>query len=219
MSAVDPINSLLGSTGTRAAAKDTLGQKDFLELMMTQFRNQDPFKPMDSTQFLGQLAQFSTVSGIDAMQASLASLADSYRSDQMLAGAALVGRDILVPSASGTLATEGALRGAAAVPSGTQQVFVQVKDATGQLVRRFEVPVTDGITDFAWDGTLEDGSRAAAGIYTVQAVGITAGRTASLETLLTDTVGSVTLDASSQSLVLNTATQGAVPLASVRRIG
>jgi flagellar basal-body rod modification protein FlgD len=153
------------------------------------------------------------------MQASLASLADSFRSDQMLAGAALVGRDVLVPSTSGTLDAAGPLRGAVDVPSGTQQVFVQVKDATGQLVRRFEVPARDGITDFAWDGALEDGSRAAAGVYTVQAVGITAGRTASLETMLTDQVGSVTLDASSQSLVLNTASQGAVPLASVRRIG
>lgn len=219
MSAVDPINSLLGSTGTRAVAKDTLGQKDFLNLMMTQFRNQDPFKPMDGTQFLGQLAQFSTVSGIDAMQASLASLADTHRSDQMLAGAALVGRDILVPSTSGTLVPAGSMRGAAAVPEGTQQVFVQVKDASGQLVRRFEVPATAGITDFDWDGTIEDGSRAAAGVYTVQAVGITAGRTASLETMLADRVDSVTLDASSKSLVLNTATQGAVPLASVRRIG
>jgi flagellar basal-body rod modification protein FlgD len=219
MSAVDPINTLLGSTGTRAAAKDTLGQKDFLELMMTQFRNQDPFKPMDSTQFLGQLAQFSTVSGIDAMQGSLASLADSYRSDQMLAGAALVGRDILVPSTTSTLAAEGTMSGAIDVPSGTQQLFVQVKDATGQLVRRFEVPAGDGLTDFSWDGAIEDGSRAAPGLYTFQAVGITAGKTASLQTLLTDTVDSVTLDANSQSLVLNTATQGAVPLASVRRIG
>jgi flagellar basal-body rod modification protein FlgD len=201
-----------------AAKRDSLGQKDFLELMMTQFRYQDPFKPVDGTQFLGQLAQFSTVNGIEGMQASLAKLADTFKSDQMLAGAQLVGRDVLVSSTTGTLRESGGINGAIDVPPGTQQVVVNVTDSSGQLVRRFTIPAASGLQDFAWDGLRDDGARATRGEYSIQAAGITAGRTASLDVLLADRVGSVTLDARSQGLVLNTATQGTVPLAQVRRI-
>ena len=218
MSSVDPVSSAAGSAASRANAADQLGQKDFLKLMMTQFRNQDPFKPLDSTQFLGQLAQFSTVSGIDQMQGSLATLVDSFKSDQMLSGAMLVGREVLLPSTSVNLGGEGNVRGAIDVPAGTQQVVVNVKDAAGQLVRQFQVPADAGTTEFAWDGLAQDGSRAAAGQYSIQALGITAGKSSSLQVLVSDKVGSVTLDPTTSNLVLNTATQGTVPLASVRRI-
>lgn len=220
MTTTDAINTVTGAAGagTAASARDRLGQKDFLQLMMTQFRHQDPFKPLDGTQFLGQLAQFSTVNGIDGMQASLAGLLESFRSDQMLSGATLVGRDVLVPSNAATLGATGGVPGAVDVPAGTQQVVVSVKDAAGQLVRRFEVPAGAGLREFAWDGLREDGTRAASGRYSIEAVGVAGGRSASLPMLLADRVGSVTLDSATQALVLNTATQGTVPLSTVRRI-
>jgi flagellar basal-body rod modification protein FlgD len=206
------------SPAQAVSSRDTLGQKDFIKLMMQQFTNQDPFKPLDSTQFLSQLAQFSTVNGIESMQASLSSLVDGFKSEQMLSGASLVGREVLVPSGAGSLAAGGSLRGAVDVPAGQQQVVVAVKDKAGQLVRRFEVPAAQGVVDFTWDGKLADGSQAGAGQYAIQAIGISAGQSSSLEVLLADKVGSVTLDAATQSLVLNTSTQGTVPLARVRRI-
>lgn len=216
---VDATGSATSSTATSAAAKrDTLGQKDFLELMMTQFRHQDPFKPVDGTQMLGQLAQFSTVNGIDSMQSSLGSLVDSFRSDQMLAGATLVGRQVLVPSTRATLDASHTVAGAIEVPDGLQQVVVNVKDAAGQLVHRFAVPATAGLQEFTWDGVLTDGTRAPAGRYALQAIGVAGGESSSLSLLLADSVGSVTLDAKTQGLILNTATQGDVSLANVRRI-
>jgi flagellar basal-body rod modification protein FlgD len=216
-SAIDPVNS--GSSAVAAGTqRETLGQKDFLKLMMTQFQYQDPFKPVDGTQFLGQLAQFSTVNGIDAMQTSLAGLLDSFRSDQMLAGAGLVGHDVLVPSTKATLGTEGTVDGAVEVPEGAKEVVVTVKDSSGQLVRRFSVDADEGLQDFSWDGKREDGTRAAAGSYKIEAVAASGGQSRSLEMLLADRVGSVTLDAKTQGLVLNTATQGTVALAQVRRI-
>ena len=218
MSSVDPVSSSAGAAAKAPSAADQLGQKDFLKLMMTQFRNQDPFKPLDSTQFLGQLAQFSTVSGIDSMQGSLATLVDSFKSDQMLSGAMLVGRDVLVPTTRVALPESGPVSGAIDIPEGTQQVLVNVKDAAGQLVRQFSIPAEAGTKEFAWDGSLQDGTRAAAGPYSIQALGITAGKSSSLQVLVSDKVGSVTLDPTTSNLVLNTATQGTVPLASVRRI-
>ena len=61
-----------------------LGQEDFLTLMISQFRNQDPFEPMDNGDFLGQLAQFGTVNGIEQLNSAFAGLAGSIQSDQAL---------------------------------------------------------------------------------------------------------------------------------------
>lgn len=52
-------------------ANDQLGQADFLRLLTTQLKNQDPTKPLDGQQFMAQLAQFSTLNGIVEMKASL----------------------------------------------------------------------------------------------------------------------------------------------------
>ena len=76
-------------------APDELGQEDFLTLMVTQFQNQDPFEPMDNGDFLGQLAQFSTVSGIDSMNSGFAGLEGALRDEQALQAANLVGRTIV----------------------------------------------------------------------------------------------------------------------------
>ncbi len=216
MSTVDPVASSTSAATSKKA--NQLNQQDFMQLMVTQFRNQDPFKPLDSSQFLGQLAQFSTVSGIADMQSSLATLVSSLQSDRMLSGSSLVGHDVLVPATQGVIGTQGTLRGAVDVPEGTQQVVVNVLDSSGQLVRRFTAPATAGTMDFEWDGTREDGTRVAAGQYKIEAHGVTGSSTESLNVLLADRVASVTLDAKTQSLVLNTYSQGTVSLATVRRI-
>ncbi len=73
---------------------DELGQEDFLTLMITQFQNQDPFEPMDNGQFLGQLAQFSTVSGIDSLNSGFAGLEGALRDEQALQAAGILVRRV-----------------------------------------------------------------------------------------------------------------------------
>lgn len=220
MTTLDALTSLPATaSSSAAAARERLGQKDFIELMLAQFKNQDPLKPLDGTQFIGQLAQFSTVTGIEEMGASLESLAESLRSDQMLAGAALVGRAVLVPSGTAHLAEEGEVRGAVEVPSGVTQVLVTVRDAAGQIVRQMTVAAGEGLADFAWDGITDAGRRAPAGEYGFTAIASGGGSNVSAQTLFEDQVRSVTLDAVRRSLLLNTQHHGSVSLADVRRIG
>ena len=108
-----------------AGNKQSLGQTDFLKLMTTQLQYQDPFKPMDNGEFLGQMAQFSTVSGIQDLQASFSSLASSLQTSQALQGASLVGHAVLVPATSGYLGDDTALSGAVDVKS-SGTVSVQI---------------------------------------------------------------------------------------------
>ena len=74
-----------------------LGQAEFFDLMVTQLKNQDPFKPMESGEFLGQIAQFSTVDGIGGLQRSFESLAGSLQSSQALQASTMVGRSVALP--------------------------------------------------------------------------------------------------------------------------
>src|SRR6056300_2030238 len=78
-------------------AKQTLGQQDFLKLMTTQLQNQDPFSPMENGDFIAQMAQFSTVSGIQQMNNGLSGLADQMRQMRIATASNLLGHSVLVP--------------------------------------------------------------------------------------------------------------------------
>ena len=81
----------------KASQGNDLGQDTFLTMMLTQMKNQDPTKPMDSSQYLAQLAQFSTVSGIEKLNTTVAGLNSQFVQMQALQGASLVGRDVILP--------------------------------------------------------------------------------------------------------------------------
>ncbi|HEX7011155.1 MAG TPA: flagellar hook assembly protein FlgD [Steroidobacteraceae bacterium] len=222
MSVADIINGT-SAAGSAARAedsrpKDQLGQAEFLELMIAQLKNQDPFKAMDPSQFLGQLAQFGTVSGIQEVQGAISSLSESMRSAQVLEGATMVGRSVLVAADEIALAEEGSVAGAVDVPEGATNVQITVRDAAGQIVRRIALPDgSAGLKDFTWDGLTDEGTRAAAGEYTFEAVGTVAGASSSLETLLSSRVSSVIIDPA-RGLTLNTHDLGAQRLSDVRRV-
>src|SRR5262245_2813270 len=101
MSTTDPIAALAAKTQAALASAQTkksannLGIDDFLTLMTAQLKNQDPMKPLEGTEFVSQLAQFGSVSGIQSMQKSIESLASSLRSQQVMNGTTLVGHDVL----------------------------------------------------------------------------------------------------------------------------
>jgi flagellar basal-body rod modification protein FlgD len=220
MSIADAINGT-GAAGSASQTggtkkKDQLGQNEFLQLMLAQLKNQDPFKAMDPSQFLGQLAQFGTVTGIQDMQAAFTSLSDAMRSSQVLDGASMVGRDVLVPSDTVTLHADGTVKGSIDVPKGLTGLTVNIRDGAGALVRRMTLPTDSGNHEFTWDGLRDDGTRAAAGDYDIEAIGSLDGQSGSLEMLFASRVNSVTIDSS--GLVLNTNDLGARPLSDVRRV-
>jgi flagellar basal-body rod modification protein FlgD len=219
------ISDIINGTGAAGSAtqgsgikkKDQLGQAEFLELMIAQLKNQDPFKAMDPSQFLGQLAQFGTVSGISEMKEAFGTLSDAMRSSQVLDGATMVGREVLLPSDEVMLQAEGPVKGAIDVPTGTNALQVNIRDVNGTLVRSLPLPTTSGLQEFSWDGVADNGTRAAAGEYTFEAVANVAGKSGSLEMLMAGRVNSVTIDAAT-GLTLNTSNLGSRSLSDVRRV-
>lgn len=207
-----------GALASQAPQRDTnLGQADFLRLMTEQLKHQDPLNPLDNTQFLGQLAQFSTVQGIGDMQAAMGSMASVMESDQALRAAALVGHDALVDAGTVTLASGAGLSGEV-LADASGPVTVEIVDAAGATVRRLELESgAAGPVPFAWDGRADDGSIAPAGQYTLRATAGAGDDTRSLQARLAAKVASVSIEPT--GLVLNLEGLGSHPLSSVRRVG
>jgi flagellar basal-body rod modification protein FlgD len=151
------------------------------------------------------------------MQQSLASLNATLGSSSLMEGASLVGRDVLSAASTARLGPAGGVGGAVVAPQGANAVQIAVRDLSGALVRRFEVPAGDGVVDFRWDGLDQSGERAASGLYSIEAIGLVGGSGQSLEVLLEQRVNSVTIDGAAGGLVLNTS-GGPVALDRVRRV-
>lgn len=193
--------------------RDELGQEDFLRLMTSQLQNQDPFKPMENGDFLGQMAQFSTVSGIDRLESAFASTADALTGNQALQAASLVDRQVLVPSSQAQFDGENPLTGAVQVPEQASAAVVAIKDAQGQLVA--QVPLAagpGGRAVFSWDGVGSDGALVPAGDYSLEARYRVGRETEAAEPLVWGRVDSVSLKGPGGGISINVAGMGAMSL-------
>ena len=206
-------NDLKAKTSDKA-----LGQQEFLKLMTTQLQNQDPFKPMESGEFLSQIAQFSTVEGIGDLNDGFSKLSESLVSSQALQATNLVGRQVLAPTGVAALAQGGTVRGSVELPAASGEVVVSVYDQSGQVVRRLELGAqTSGSVSFQWDGLKDDGTFAEPGAYFVSAEASIDGKYEAVETLLVSDVRSVTLS-NSGGLLLDLDGIGSLDFKEVRQI-
>lgn len=202
-------------------AKKEMGQQDFLHLMTTQLQNQDPFKPMESGDFLAQIAQFSTVDGIGKLQESFATLSGSLQSNQALQAAGLINREVLVPSNAGVFfgGENGEMLGALELDNGADAVTLLIKDNAGQTIRTINMGEEKaGRVNFAWDGKNDKGEMMAPGTYKFEAVATVQGKKIGVETLASAPVQSVSLGKSQSDMNLNLVGLGERKFSTVRDI-
>jgi len=220
----DPQEAAAARAANDANAKKTqLNQEDFLTLMITQLKNQDPFKPLDPTAYVGQLAQFSQVSGLTDMNKNITALTASLRGNQVLDGAALIGRTVVAPgtgvylSAANGAEARGA-QGVIDVPAGAQAVQLAVKDSSGALVKTVALDNRRGPQAFTWDGSTDSGAAAPAGAYKIEVVAKVGDQNVSLRTSVAARVSSVSLDPANGGLILDTDTLGELAMSDVERV-
>jgi len=206
-----------GSTGVNGVS---LGGTDFLTLMLAQLQNQDPTSPVDSNEFLSQLASLSEVQGITQLNTSFSTLSNSLISSQALQASSLLGHQALVASSTANLgATGGTVNGAVSVPQTSSQVVLNITNSAGVLVQSINLGAQSaGLASFSWNGQTSNGAQAPAGAYTLSAqVSGVSGGTA-ITTLVSGTVDSVTMGSGTSGLTLNVAGLGSVPFSSVQQI-
>jgi flagellar basal-body rod modification protein FlgD len=142
-------------------------ENNFLTMLVTQMNNQDPLNPMDNSQLTSQLAQISTVSGLQTMNATLTQLLQQTSASRAMNSASLIGHTVMVPGSQVTVASGKPSGFGVDLPSTADAVTVNVLDQNGTVVRTIDMKgQTAGVHDIAWDGKNDAGVAVPDGAYT-----------------------------------------------------
>ena len=197
-----------------------LGKNEFLELLVTQLNNQNPLEPQENGEFIAQLAQFSTVEGVEKLNSSMSTMLSGYQSSQALQASSLVGRKVIVPADKAMVDTSETFKASMVLPTSSSNVGVNVYDSAGTVVNRINMGQQEaGNVSFMWDGKDSSGKTLPPGTYRFEAQASYQGETKGLNTLLPANVDSVTLGQNGGELMLNLAGVGSIGLSKVQVIG
>ncbi len=211
----DLLAAMNPSTKTTQSTADA-AQDKFMTLLVTQMKNQDPLNPLDNAEVTSQLAQLSTVSGIDKLNATLTSLMGSYQSSQSLQAAGMIGHSVLVPGSDATLSSGSALMGID-LSRAADDVKLTVFDGAGTAIHSVDLGAQKaGVQPLQWDGSTDSGTAAADGKYTFKVTATSGGESVDVTALSLGQVGSVSTGAS--GVKLNVTNVGTVDMADVRQI-
>jgi flagellar basal-body rod modification protein FlgD len=214
-------NSLLATMNNTAASSSASSsiqdaQNRFMTLLVTQMKNQDPLNPMDNAQVTSQMAQLSTVTGINQLNATVNSLMSAFQSNQSLQVAGMIGHGVLAPGSTVSLSGGIGILGVE-LTGPADSVNVAIKDASGKVVRTMSLGAKEaGVVPVQWDGKTDSGTTAADGKYSFTVTAMQGGKSTTANTLSFGQVGSVST--SSQGVSLNVSDIGAVSMSDVRQI-
>ncbi|SDD62893.1 flagellar basal-body rod modification protein FlgD [Cupriavidus sp. YR651] len=174
------------SVGSNSSVNDALKsgsssaqdlQNNFLKMLVTQMTNQDPTNPMDNSQLTSQLAQISTVSGLQTMNETMTALLQQTAASRAMDSAALIGKTVMVPGSTVSVAGGTAGKIGVDVPSTADAVTVQVLDKDGNVVRNINMKgQTAGVHDIPWDGKNDQGNAVADGDYSFKVTATAEGK-------------------------------------------
>lgn len=222
------LNGLTQSSNDTAASEDAagdsdeLGQSAFLKLMITQMENQNPLEPQENSEFVAQLAQFSSVEGLDKLNNNFDSFASNFMSNQALQASSLVGTSVAVKGTTAILEQGDYVGGAITLPESTGDLSISIYSDQGELLE--DIPLgahTAGDVVFRWDGSRmelngklldwESENSISSGNFSFKATSIQDGESVNVDMSLTANVNSVTVDSNNQ-LILNLAGLGPVSI-------
>jgi flagellar basal-body rod modification protein FlgD len=152
------LNTILDKIGVKSeeskkpASKDNLGQEDFLKLMTTQLQNQDPFAPMENAEFIGQMAQFSTVTGIAEMGEALKSISSQLNEFRIATASNMLGSSVMIPGNYARIDSEQTIHGMIDLPKASARTEVRFTDASGNILHSKELGAqASGLVGFSWE--------------------------------------------------------------------
>lgn len=197
-------DDLMATMNAAKKAKSTTqdAQDRFMTLLVTQMKNQDPLNPLDNAQVTSQLAQLSTVTGIEKLNATMESLMGSYQASQQVAAANMIGHGVFVPG-SGVMLKDGKALLGLELPEAADKVVVTISDSTGKAVHSMDLgAMKAGVHPLAWDGKTESGATLANGDYTFKVKAIRGEEKVEATNLSFGVVNSVTTNTQGVKLTL-----------------
>lgn len=213
----------LAQAGAKAAGSigDSVTEDRFLKLLMAQMKNQDPLNPMDNAQVTSQMAQISTVNGIEQLNTTIKAMQAGNADMQAMQATSLVGHQIYAPGNALTLA-DGQASGAFELPDGADKVTLVIKSESGLVIdsQDLELPSgsttwPSGIHSFNWDGKTSSGAAATPGNYSFE-VKATSGKSAATSNPLSiSTVDGVN---HLNGAVSASTSRGAIDISTIKRV-
>jgi flagellar basal-body rod modification protein FlgD len=202
-----------------AAAADTLTQNDFIKLLTAQLKNQDPTEPVDATQQVTQLAQFSSVAGISEINTTLKAIQDKLAGGSTSDALSYVGRTVLVPGNTAFPRTDGGLTGAVDLAGAATDLRVSIEGPNGAILKTLSLGAqAQGTATFDWDGTTNNGEPAGPGPFKISAVANNNGASVGTTPLVWAPVSSVSIPAKGAP-ILTLPGIGQIATTQVRQIG
>ena len=137
--------------------KDQLGQEDFLKLMTTQLQNQDPFAPVDNADFIAQMAQFSTVTGITSMDETMKSVSEQLTEMRIASTTQMMGHSVLVPGKYARPDKEGVVSGLVDLPDTAANLNIIFESSDGEVLHQDSLGLQKaGLVGFEWKDLPDD---------------------------------------------------------------
>jgi len=168
------VSSILSQATTQAQTASTnteLGKDDFLRLLTVQLQYQDPLNPMENTEFIAQMAQFSSLEQLQNMngtlEQSVGSNADLNSTYLNSLATNLVGKTVEVPTIEVAYTGEEPATIGYQLDAGASSARVQVLDGLNRLVEEFTLDPRESRGQVEWDGRSHEGTEVPAGAYRV----------------------------------------------------
>ena len=219
------MEAVASATSTTAPPASVIGgdsidltQDRFLKLLIAQMKSQDPLNPLDNAQVTSQLAQLSTVTGINKLGDLVSSLSATFTEGQSLQAAGMIGHGVFTPGNTLQLSNGTALAGVE-LPQAVDELTITIKDAAGVVVHSANLgPQDSGIITLEWDGASDTGGQAANGVYTFEIAAQSGGEAVETDVNLLSygKVSSVTL--ATTGVLLNFDGIGATALSDIKQI-
>ena len=198
------LNASYTSTDETTSSNE-LESDDFLTLLMAQLENQDPLNPVSDTDMLAELAQFSSVEQLTAMNESMDSLLDSVNALTVNSGISYLGMDVTAEGNTLSKSEDGCSTVYYTLPDDAASLTAYIYNEDGDLVANTTLSgLSAGEHEFVWDGTDYTGDEATDGNYYVAfAAYDSAGESLSVTSKVTGTITGITAESGSTCFQLD----------------
>ena len=194
-----PASANVGSNTAAISTRNAAGSEDrFLKLLVAQLNNQDPMNPMDNAQMTSQMAQISTVTGVQQVNQTIKDLSAQLAAMQMLQSSALLGREVLVDGANLPV-RDGKAGGAIDLAADATSVKIDILSTGGKVLDTIDLgPLSAGRQRFDWDAQ----GRMVNGSVSYRVTALQGDKTVSAAQLVRDSVVSVSTDSGTMNVQL-----------------
>ncbi len=220
-STIDGVRGVSYGQSNTAKTKDMnqLNQADFLTMMLAQLKAQDPFKPTDNGEFLAQMAQLSTATGVAEVKDALVHLGDNLRSAQILNASSLIDREVFVATDTVTLNEGEAIKGQIPLLGYAENIKIEVVALSGEVLsQQLLGSHPGGNVPFQLSGLMADGEPLPAGSYKIQVTASNGAYSEAITPEIRARVNSVSVPATGAEPQLHLQGIGSLLLSAIREI-